>query len=313
MIPAFVTVLKVIGIFLLVLIGALLLIALLVLFVPVRYSVKAERREDGEDPVICHLKATWLLHILNVHFYYPGVVFLRVRVFFITVFRLRKEKDSEEKESPEKENTPSKENTSSRENASSRGNTFSKENTSSKENASSKEDCFDNGKTAKEEQETKEEEEKPTLKGFFGKLFSILRNIRYTIGQICDKIKHIVRNIQYYLSILKSDAFGRAFGVCRDQVWKLLRTIRPRKIKGRIRIGTGDPASTGQVFAIYGILYPILGSQILVTPDFDRKVIEGEVFIKGKITVFHFLKAAWIIYFNRDLHHIIKIFKREAA
>ena len=78
-------------------------------------------------------------------------------------------------------------------------------------------------------------------------------------------------------------------------------------------IGTGDPAGTGQVFAVYGILYPFLGSQIVVTPDFERKVIAGEIQVKGKAAVFHLLKAAWIIYFNKDLRHILKMFKREAA
>ena len=51
----------------------------------------------------------------------------------------------------------------------------------------------------------------------------------------------------------------------------------------------------------------------MVTPDFERKVIAGEIQVKGKAAVFHLLKAAWIIYFNKDLRHILKMFKREAA
>ena len=151
------------------------------------------------------------------------------------------------------------------------------------------------------------------LKEFFRKLRSLFQNIRYTITQICDKIKHIANNIQYYLNILKSDTFSRAWKVCSGQAFSLLKSIFPGKWRGSLVIGTGDPAGTGQLLAVYGMLYPLLGAHISVTPDFERKILEGELFAKGKITVFQGLKTAWKIYFNKDLRHLIKLFKREAA
>ena len=156
-------------------------------------------------------------------------------------------------------------------------------------------------------------EEKRTIAGFFGSLFRILRNIKYTILKIYDKIKHIVRNIRYYLAVIKSETFQRAYKVCSTQIVRLLKGILPKKLEGTLRIGTGDPASTGQVMAVYGILYPLLGDNIAITPDFEEQVIEGRLNIKGKITVFCILKTAWIIYFNKDLRRVMKLFKREAA
>lgn len=151
------------------------------------------------------------------------------------------------------------------------------------------------------------------LRAFFGKLLSLLQNIRYTITGICDKIKDIVNNIQYYLKILRSDTFRRAWSVCAGEALSLLRSILPGKLSGRLVVGTGDPAGTGQVLALYGILYPFIGGRIEVTPDFERQILEGELMIKGKITVFRALKTAWRIYFNRDLRRLIKLLKREAA
>ncbi len=148
---------------------------------------------------------------------------------------------------------------------------------------------------------------------FLHKLLSLFQNIRYTIARICDKIKDIVNNIQYYLKILKSDTFRRAWSVCSGEALSLLRSILPGKVSGRLTIGTGDPAGTGQVFALYGILYPLAGSHIDVTPDFERRILEGELLVKGKITVFKAVKTAWRIYFNRDLRRLIKLLKREAA
>ncbi|MDE6963832.1 MAG: DUF2953 domain-containing protein, partial [Lachnospiraceae bacterium] len=117
----------------------------------------------------------------------------------------------------------------------------------------------------------------------------------------------------YYINIIKSDTFVRAFGVCSKQALSLLKSIGPRKVTGSLVIGTGDPAGTGQVMAAYGILYPLIGDHIAVTPDFERQIVEGDLLIKGKITVFRAVKTAWIIYFNRDLRRLIQLFKREAA
>ena len=317
MIPVLLTILKVIGVALLVLLGLIIFVALLVLFVPVRYSLDAKKAEEGERPFTCLVRGTWLLHLLNIRFQYPDAAYLRVRILFFNVFCFGKEKDPEEKEgstgSSDKKHDrmadegsppPAKEETTpKKETDSNSGGALPEKDISVKEDDPTEDDPT----------EEKEAKKAPTLRGFIRKLLSILKNIRYTITQICDKIKHIVNNIQYYLSILKSDAFGQAFGVCKHQIWELLRSIRPRKIKGSVLIGTGDPAGTGQIFAVYGILYPFLGSRIVVTPDFERKVIAGEIRVKGKATVFHLVKAAWIIYFNKDLRHILKMFKREAA
>ena len=141
----------------------------------------------------------------------------------------------------------------------------------------------------------------------------LLKNLRYTITQICDKIKKIVKNIKYYIEVISSTEFKNAFRLCSGQAGVLLRHVCPKKIKGSLRIGTGDPASTGQVLAVYGMLYPFLGNQIMVTPDFEQQIVEGELFIKGRITLFRLVKCAWIVYFNKDLRRVINMLKREAV
>lgn len=301
MISLLLSILKILGIILLVLLGIVLLVVLLVLFVPLRYTLEAGRQEESEEAFSIKAKATWLLHLINVHARYPQTPYLRARILCFTVFSTDKKSDGESEEKGEVEEGKQTDDKASSESV--------KE--ASSEKAENTE--FHQEKNQEEIPEEESEEDSPTILKFLKRILSIIKNIRYTISKICDKIKHIVKNIRYYLAIIKSDAFKRAFGVCKGQVWKLLYSIRPRKIRGSILVGTGDPASTGQVFAIYGILYPLLGEQIAVTPDFERKVLEGELFVKGKVTVFWLVKAAWIIYFNKDLRRIIKMFKREAA
>ncbi len=316
MISVLLTILKVLGILILSLLGIAILVLLLVLFVPVRYQVYAERKLESGLPVLAKMKATWLLHLLNVHFSYPEKAYVKVRIGCFTVFRSdrtgKKHKEKTKEKSKEKETISEEkrfeikdgEKKEAKEDKILKGDRTRKEETGSDQ--AEKESRKDQGRE-------KKEAEKPTLKSFFKKILAWLKNLRYTIKQICDKIKKIVKNIKYYIEVINSAEFKNAFRLCSSQAGVLLRHICPQKIKGSLRIGTGDPASTGQVLAIYGMLYPFLGDQIMVTPDFEQQIIEGELLIKGRITLFCLIKCAWIVYFNKDLHRVINMLKREAV
>lgn len=311
MISALLAILKFLGILILAVLGLVLVILLLVLFVPVRYRITAHRKTEEEAAVAAKAKITWLAHILNIAFSYPDAAYVRVRLFCFTVFRTDDlfKTDSDKKKSKIKggEKPEAAENEVPAETA---------ENEALAEAAENREQTEAKDNEAQEKQPAdigRDEEKKSFINKFmefFGKLIDILRNIRYTIAGIYDKIKQIVNNIQYYISIIKSETFGRAWSVCSTQALSLLKSIGPRKITGTLLIGTGDPAGTGQVMAVYGILYPLIGDHIAITPDFERRIVEGDLLIKGKITVFKAVKTAWIIYFNRDLRRLIKLLKK---
>lgn len=326
MITILLTILKVLGILLLVLFIVLVFLVLLVLFVPVRYRISLHRKEGEEAPVAVEVKITWLLHLINAAFSYPEAAFVRVRIFCFTLFRSdkkKKESDAEPKQKTDrqkapasnKEEPPSTKEEDKEEQAAS-SSTDSGEGSKAESPAESAQEATtaqDEGELEKVQEQEEEKNIFEKIKEFFQKLFSLFQNIQYTITQICDKIKHIVNNIQYYLNILKSDTFSRVWTLCFGEVFYLLKSILPGKISGSLLIGTGDPASTGQVLAVYGILYPMLGNHITVTPDFERQIVEGELFLRGKITAFKGLKVAWRVYFNRDVRRLIRLFKREAA
>ncbi len=300
MLSVLLMILKVLGMILLILLGTILLLILLVLFVPVRYQIMLHRKVGEEAPVAAKVKATWLLHALNAAVSYPEAAFLRVRIFCFTIFRSDKPKKTMQKDNTQKETKE----TDGQKNV---------ERKASDENQKEKNSYIEEAAPKKQEEEPKKGRKVNKLFDFLKKLWSVFKNIKYTIIKICDKIKHIVKNIQYYLKIVQSDTFHRAWVVCSGQVFSLIKSILPRKIRGNLIIGAGDPASTGQILAIYGILYPLLGNHIDIVPDFEQQIIEGDLLVKGRITVFKALKTAWIVYFNKDLRRLIKLFKREAA
>ena len=110
-----------------------------------------------------------------------------------------------------------------------------------------------------------------------------------------------------------SDEFGRSFALCREQAGVVLKELKPDRVEVDLVFGTGDPASTGEVLAVCGMLYPVFGPKVRIAGDFERAHLEGYVFIKGKIRAFTFLRVAWKLYRNKDIRTLIKLFKKEAV
>lgn len=287
-------ILKILGIVLLVLLGILLALLLIVLLVPVRYQGSGYR--EGGDPVPVHvqLKVTWLLHLVRVSFIYPEEAFLKVKILF---FQILPVKEKKKKASNKKEADGKKPKTDKKEVGSDVSDTTSDQKISDEGNAADE----DGG------------DDRRTLLDFVRKLFSAIRNIKYTIRKIYDKINHIIHNIRYYIKILQTESFKRAFVLCREQLLRLMKIVLPRKVSGTFTIGMEDPAATGQILSIYGILYPLIGDSITVIPDFEKPVMEGSFRFKGKITAFTLIRIAAKIYFDKDLKRVICLFKKEAV
>lgn len=287
-------ILKILGIVLLVLLGILLALLLIVLFVPVRYQGSGYREEGDPVPVHVQLKVTWLLHLVRVSFIYPEQAFLKVKILF---FQILPVKEKKKKASNKKEADGKKPKTDKKEVGSDVSDTTSDQKIS------------DEGNTAVEDGG----DDRRTLLDFVRKLFSAIRNIKYTIRKIYDKINHIIHNIRYYIKILQTESFKRAFVLCREQLLRLMKIVLPRKVSGTFTIGMEDPAATGQILSIYGILYPLIGDSITVIPDFEKPVMEGSFRFKGKITAFTLIRIAAKIYFDKDLKRVICLFKKEAV
>ncbi len=319
------TILKMIGIILLVALGLILLLLLLVLFVPIRYRIDASKDAEGEQQLHALIRVTWLLHLLNIRFLYPEEAYLRVRIACFTLFRSdrpSKVTASAEKkaESDPKVKKKVKASKASKEEKSKEGseNDFENEPENKTADAAHTET---NSKSAKERDEEKEAEESTSKWGLLRekiiwciqRLWELLKNIRYTIQSIYDKIRNIIHDIRYYYKIFRSDLFHRTWEKCSKEALRLLKSIAPRKVKGYLHIGMEDPATTGQILGCYGMLYPLIGGHIDVIPDFDQIILEGSLKIRGHITLFQAVRTACIIYFNKDLRKLIRLLKREVA
>lgn len=86
---------------------------------------------------------------------------------------------------------------------------------------------------------------------------------------------------------------------------RFLGHVSPKDVKIVGKIGLEDPYMTGQALAVLGMLFPFLGENTVIVPDFENKVLEGSVHIEGKIHNFRMLAILWRLIKDRDVRKII--------
>lgn len=298
-------ILAVLGIILLCLLGLFVLIVLLILFVPIRYKLYGKR---AGDDMMASVKVTWLLHLISVFYQYPECkADVIIRVLGIKLWPKKQKAETVQATKPDADadtntNTDAIANTATGTNTNANSNTDSNINTA---NAGSDETQASAQEVAQEvTQKTAPESDSEPKQSFFQK-------IQYTFRSICDKIKRLIENYRYYRDVLTAKENRLLYERCKIKLLKVLKSICPRTIKGDLIIGTGQPDTTGYVLAVYGMLYPIIGSHLNITPDFENTVYEGELLIKGRITIFVLLWNGLRLILDKQLHVLMKQLKRE--
>lgn len=282
----------VLGVLLLVLIGLLLLAVLAVLFVPVIYRVHVEKQNELHIAV----RVNWLLGLVRVRFFYPhpGNVIAKVLCFKVYDSGGINSHDNATGETAGRTPKPKRQGMEQPRGAASQDGPDQDEPDQDKPD----QDKPDQDRTAQQS------EGEPAPGSFFEKL-------QYTFRNLCDKIKDIRENTAYYREILLCEDTKGLLNHAFLRLGKILKSIRPRKLKADVRFGTGSPDTTGYAFAIYGVLCPYLGRQVLVVPDFERAVLEGEFYAAGHITVFRLLWNGLMLVFDKRLQELRVKLKRE--
>lgn len=293
-------ILSIIGIVLLILLGMVLLSLLLVLFWPVTYRVKGEK--DSEKLTVT-AKADWLFGLLKVRYAYPEPGNVVVKLLWKTLADTGQKKKPSEKKQESGEQT---------ENAEPEEKTVPVESKASAETTEAEGSPEAAEPAAAVEPSTVEptaDAEEPVHNKPFSRILEKIQNIKYTISKIYDKIKEIWANISYYADLLREEDTALLWKHVKLRLGNILKDIRPRHIKANVLFGTGAPDTTGYAFGVYCMLLPILGKNICVTPDFNRKVLEGNVDVSGHITLYTLAWNALKLLLDKKLKLFIKKMK----
>ena len=294
-------ILKIIGILLLVILGLILLLVSSVLFVPITYKVRAERK-DGVIQV--RAVAGWMFRLLSVHYRLhtsqEPMQLLQGRILGIPVWKPlepKKEKlKKAEKKSKEKQSKPKQMEAKQLEQK-------AEVKSSDKAKERLKKDLTPGTAVAtipqpesevsrQEQPQDKQAQTKPPRQ-------SILKKLLYAIRRIYGKITAIGRGLfslvvkLLHMPEKASETIGTLTDFwnleenvkARESIWRELKFLwkhsRPRKADLTLHFGFEDPSWTGQCMGVLSILNVWYPGRIFLKPEFEQEIFEGTLYIKG--------------------------------
>lgn len=323
MLTIFLTILKILGILLLVVIGLLILGILAILFVPLRYDGKISYNDKNQCVAT---QITWLFRLICIEGGYQEKVYARARLLWFTLWKWKADEKENDKEDhlesadySEEELDRLLEERSQKEESKEE----TKEETKEAKVIEEKLDEPDAEENLTEVQPTEIEPKEVELNEAKSKEAESneaeskeaesteKKPKKIQFQQIGKRIKEIKEKIKHIKEMASDQRIHRAVLLLIDGAWKMVRHSLPRKIKGRAKFGFEDPSTTGQILTYVSLLYPCYAKSVELVPMFTEKVIDLDLYFRGRVRLFSLIWICVKIWFDRNFRYLYKKVKKK--
>ena len=317
----FFLILKTAGVILLVILGLILFLAALLLFVPVRY--RAEGRLAEEAGIGAYIRFSWLLSLITVRIEYADGLETAVRAAGIRLRLKRRRRRAARPDGarPEKEQSGQRGQAEAssgsgyigRAEASSGSDRIGRAEASSGSGVSGQPEASSGsgriGQAGVSSGSGRIGQAEDSGGGSRGRLAAcmerlrsladgcvrMLQDIRLLQKRLLDNAERIRENAVYYRDLLTEEESRRTVSMIWLHLKKLLSHTKPKELSVNLTVGAEDPAVTGRVLAVNGMLYPWLGEAVSIRPDFEKACLYGDFYVKGRIractALYHILRV----------------------
>lgn len=292
-------ILKIIGI--LILIPIVLLLILLIF--PICYQIEGDF--DGKSPK-AQIKVSWAVIFLRAKAFYEEELNFGIRIFGIPIYDSRKEHWSVFGEHKEKDKKKHKKKHKKRPDSKKKQNNkkTNKKRVEKKKSTYPSEDVFDltwDEKSEDKISESKIEKTTDKEKEFFGKrIVNFLKKCYNRCKNFITKISKITNKMEMIGELFEDEDIIEAVKRIKRYGVNGVKLLLPQKLNAKITFGFEDPYYTGKVLGWTAALIPIYGDHIDITPDFEKRILKGELKIKGRIRRYKILYLLWKVYKDKD-------------
>ncbi|MCD7806755.1 MAG: hypothetical protein LUH19_05360 [Lachnospiraceae bacterium] len=304
MITILLTILKIVGVILLVFLGLILLVLCLVLFAPVKYRAKG-----AKHPEEMHVSAfiSYLRPFIRISVSYPQEPHLSVKIFWFDLLKPKEEKkdsqrkpeNNKEKRKPAGKKKPEKQSTQKQPMEKQPVERQPVERQPVEKQLSTKQPTEEKVTAAEERVSPKAESVYPleTLR----EDSPPRKDTQKAESKEENKLAAIAALLWQYKEMYP-DVLGRLF--------KALKTILPGKCNIYLVFGTGSPESTGYLYGAYCAFAEYLPGTIEFEPVWMESYLDVEFELSGKIRVIHFVTAAVKIIADKRVRQFISEIRR---
>lgn len=131
-----------------------------------------------------------------------------------------------------------------------------------------------------------------------------IKNFFHTLKEIFGLFREKARSLGDLADLLREEEARHSICIVKDNVIHLWKQIHPRKIRGDIVFGTGDPCTTGQALGGISLLYAWIGSGVHIVPDFQEKRFEGKLDVLGRIRIITLIVIIIKLMFHKDVKEL---------
>lgn len=298
------TILKIIGIVLLVILGIMLFLLAVLLFVPVRYSVKG----TVDNNITAEGKISWLCSIFRYDFMFQEQDLNgEVRIFG---FRPRKKERVSEEELEEEAVPEVKDGVE--EVVSDLVSTAGEEDKSEKNPIKPEQDQEVDSHKGRQNRKSSGKNSQPSGKNIFmrmwDKIKSFMKNIKKFFMSIRKKLtgfKEFVVKVKEIVTDTKNQYAVRRLW---EELLYLLKHFGFRKIHTELTFVLADPALTGQVLGVLCMVPFLYQYDFHIFPDFESEsfYIRGSYDVKGRIQLIFLLVTAIRLLTDKDIRSFLK-------
>ena len=292
MVHVILLILKVLGITLLILLGIVLLLVLLLLLAPFHYTIDAEYYGD----VKAVGRIQWLCFVLDLKGVYGNNKFLYYLKSFGFMISTNDEEDKHYRAISDEEAESDK------------SSDKAKPSEAEKVPVKVVEDEFE---TYEQEQKAKSEPQKKSIfmriyegiesglewvvtipmrvhdkiSELMARILDFFANLAENMNKVIKKRDMILQKITGVRSLLEKPYTKKVLKDGKVLLKKMWKHVRPRKLQGSIHFGLEDPATTGQLLGVVGMLYPVYRNHFVIAPDFEQQIFEGKIYAKGRVQI----------------------------
>lgn len=140
----------------------------------------------------------------------------------------------------------------------------------------------------------------------YHKVGIFFQQLREKFRKIKEIIIELLRKKDRILEFLREEHNKSGIKKIFVSIRRVLKHIAPKKIQGVVHFGTGDPCSTGQTLGAIAACYGFYGDKISIIPNFEEEVLDGELFLKGRIRLVTLLIIAIKLILDDNFKRLIK-------
>lgn len=137
------------------------------------------------------------------------------------------------------------------------------------------------------------------------RLISIKNKLKKFIKAIADKKRSVEQKINDLKAIVNDEENKELVRLIKKELKELIKEITPVKYDVNVRYGCEEPYMTGRVLGVLAVIYGITGVQFNITPEFEQKVLEGDIYMKGRVRIYRLLLIALRMYKNNRFRKLV--------